>query len=189
VPGAPFAPSTAAQIATLISSIRPARRNEGGGDSNGSCDVLVTGELEGIAPRLFADLERGCWQCEYQDGRPELDDSPLPRWDLYPNDGAMVGCVQTSRGCPFDCEFCDVIANLGRKQRHKPVSQVIAELNQLRSAIAMSSLPTTTSPSIAVARRSCWRRGSARPSDAFPVDASIFRSEAAAQWRSAANAA
>jgi hypothetical protein len=97
----------------------------------GRCDVLVTGELEGIAPRLFADLERGCWQREYQGGRPELDDSPLPRWDLYPNDRAMVGCVQTSRGCPFDCEFCDVIAYLGRKQRHKPVSQVITELNQL----------------------------------------------------------
>ena len=42
----------------------------------GRCDVLVTGELEGIASRLFADLERGCWQCEYQGGRPELDDRP-----------------------------------------------------------------------------------------------------------------
>jgi radical SAM superfamily enzyme YgiQ (UPF0313 family) len=42
-----------------------------------------------------------------------------------------MGTVQTSRGCPFECEFCDVIEYLGRKQRHKPVDQVIAELDQL----------------------------------------------------------
>jgi radical SAM superfamily enzyme YgiQ (UPF0313 family) len=42
-----------------------------------------------------------------------------------------MGTIQTSRGCPFECEFCDVIEYLGRKQRHKPVAQVLAELDQL----------------------------------------------------------
>jgi radical SAM superfamily enzyme YgiQ (UPF0313 family) len=97
----------------------------------GHCDVLVQGELEGIAAELFADLEAGTWRKAYEGGRPELDTSPLPRWDLYPNAQAMVGSVQTSRGCPFDCEFCDVIAYLGRKQRHKPVANVLAELDSL----------------------------------------------------------
>ncbi len=55
----------------------------------------------------------------------------MPRWDLYPNGQALMGSVQTSRGCPFECEFCDVIQYLGRKQRHKPVGQVLAELDQL----------------------------------------------------------
>lgn len=94
-------------------------------------DVLVVGELEPIAARLFADLEAGRWQREYRGDKVDLAQSPLPRWDLYPNDRALIGCVQTSRGCPFECEFCDVIAYLGRNQRHKPVERVLAELDPL----------------------------------------------------------
>jgi len=95
------------------------------------CDVLVRGEMEEIAEKFFSDLRSGDWQNEYVGTRPELRTSPLPRWDLYPNRRAVMGTVQTSRGCPFECEFCDVIQYLGRKQRHKPVGQVLAELDQL----------------------------------------------------------
>jgi hypothetical protein len=95
------------------------------------CDILLIGEMEAIAGQFFQDLERGCWAAEYRPERPDLDGSPIPRWDLYPNDRAMVGCVQTSRGCPFECEFCDVIPYLGRRQRHKPTAPVLAELDQL----------------------------------------------------------
>ena len=95
------------------------------------CDILIRGEMEEIAPRIFSDFRSGDWQDEYVGTRPDLRTSPIPRWDLYPNDRAIMGTVQTSRGCPFECEFCDVIEYLGRKQRHKPVDQVIAELDQL----------------------------------------------------------
>lgn len=95
------------------------------------CDILVKGELEPIARELFADLERGCWRAEYLGGRGELTASPLPRWDLYPTGRALCGCVQTSRGCPFECEFCDVIQYLGRRQRIKPIPQILAELEVL----------------------------------------------------------
>lgn len=95
------------------------------------CDILVRGEMEDIAEKLFADLREGCWQPEYAGNRPDITRSPIPRWDLYPNHRAMMGCVQTSRGCPFECEFCDVIQYLGRKQRHKSVDQVLAELDVL----------------------------------------------------------
>jgi len=95
------------------------------------CDVLVQGELEGLSAELFADLERGAWREAYIGSRPDLAASPLPRWDLYPNDRTLMGCVQTSRGCPFECEFCDVIQYLGRRQRHKPIEQILAELDQL----------------------------------------------------------
>jgi hypothetical protein len=94
-------------------------------------DILVIGEMESVAARLFSDLDNMCWSPEYVGGRWGLSHSPMPRWSLYRNDRALVGCVQTSRGCPFDCEFCDVIAYLGHKQRHKPTDQVLAELDVL----------------------------------------------------------
>src|SRR5947209_8852019 len=95
------------------------------------CDILIRGEMEEIAGKIFSDLRSGNWDDEYVGTRPDLRTSPIPRWDLYPNARAIMGTVQTSRGCPFECEFCDVIEYLGRKQRHKPVDQVIAELDQL----------------------------------------------------------
>lgn len=97
----------------------------------GHCDVLLIGELEAIAEELFADLEASNWKSEYVADKPSLDTSPLPRFHLYPNDRALSGCVQTSRGCPFECEFCDVIQYLGRAQRHKSVEQILAELDVL----------------------------------------------------------
>ena len=100
--------------------------------SRDHCDVLVVGELEGIATELFTDLDRGNWKDEYRgEDRPDLALSPVPRWDLYNNDRALMGAVQTSRGCPFECEFCDVIQYVGRKQRHKSVEQVLTELDRL----------------------------------------------------------
>lgn len=95
------------------------------------CDVLVRGEIEAIHPQLFADLAAGVPEDEYVGDRPELAGSPTPRWSLYANEHALLGSVQTSRGCPFECEFCDVIQYLGRRQRHKSIAQVTAELDAL----------------------------------------------------------
>ncbi len=95
------------------------------------CDILVQGEMEEISPGLFSDLRCGKWRDEYVGTRPDLSLCNLPDWSRYPNDRALVGTVQTSRGCPFSCEFCDVIQYLGRKQRHKPISLVLDELDQL----------------------------------------------------------
>jgi radical SAM superfamily enzyme YgiQ (UPF0313 family) len=95
------------------------------------CDILVRGELEAVAAKLFADLKQGCWREEYDGGRPDLSSSPVPRWDLYPNERAVEGALQTGRGCPFECEFCDVIQYLGRRQRFKGLGQIRAELDEL----------------------------------------------------------
>jgi radical SAM superfamily enzyme YgiQ (UPF0313 family) len=94
-------------------------------------DILVRGEIEEIAGRIFADLAAGTWQADYQGTRPDLSTSPVPRWDLYPRGVALLAQVQTSRGCPFECEFCDVIQYLGRRQRWKEPDQVIRELDVL----------------------------------------------------------
>jgi radical SAM superfamily enzyme YgiQ (UPF0313 family) len=97
------------------------------------CDVIVRGEAEEIADLFFSDISSTRYRNEYIGERPDLSFSPVPRWDLYKNDRALMGALQTSRGCPFECEFCDVIQYLGRKQRHKPVANVIAELDLLHT--------------------------------------------------------
>lgn len=94
-------------------------------------DSLVVGELEAVAPAFFADMLNGALQSRYEAGRADMSLSPAPRWDLYPNDHALTGVVQTSRGCPFECHFCDVIQYLGRVQRHKSNEQVIGEVQAL----------------------------------------------------------
>jgi radical SAM superfamily enzyme YgiQ (UPF0313 family) len=100
-------------------------------DMRPHADILVRGEIEEIAARLFADIAEGRWQPEYEGTRPDLAASPVPRWDLYPGRFALAGQIQTSRGCPFEGEFCDVIQYLGRKQRWKDPEQVLRELDQL----------------------------------------------------------
>jgi hypothetical protein len=97
-------------------------------DLRGLADVLVIGEAEDIAAQLFADIQAGTQKPEYRGGKPDLRHSPKPRWDLYRFRHSMAGQVQTSRGCPFECDFCDVIQYLGRKQRWKEPDQVVSEL-------------------------------------------------------------
>jgi radical SAM superfamily enzyme YgiQ (UPF0313 family) len=95
------------------------------------CDILVRGELEDIFGEICGDLRTSRWKAEYIGGKAALSNSVVPRWEKYPNDRVLAGAVQTSRGCPFECEFCDVIQYLGRKQRHKPISLVLAECDEL----------------------------------------------------------
>lgn len=97
----------------------------------GHADCLVVGEFEPIAETVFLDMRRGALKPRYDGARADLSRSPVPRWDLYPNEYALGGVVQTSRGCPFECHFCDVIQYLGRLQRHKDDAQVIAEIQNL----------------------------------------------------------
>ena len=98
---------------------------------DGACDVLVTGEFEGVAERFYSDMLAGALAPRYDGGRPDLALSPVPAWELFDNDHALIGVAQTSRGCPFECNFCDVIQYVGRVQRHKANDQVIAEMQKL----------------------------------------------------------
>jgi radical SAM superfamily enzyme YgiQ (UPF0313 family) len=100
----------------------------------GIFDVIFLGEAEYTWPQFLREWAEGSHIAEYrQIERPDIGDSPIPRWDLVQDvDTAYVtGGVQTTRGCPFDCEFCDVIHLFGRKPRHKPISQVIDEIRSL----------------------------------------------------------
>lgn len=95
---------------------------------------FVLGEAEELMPQLVADMEAGCVKKIYQAAtRPSMALSPVPRWDLIDLKHYVTMAVQFSRGCPFDCEFCDIIVMNGRTPRTKSPAQVIAELEVLRA--------------------------------------------------------
>jgi radical SAM superfamily enzyme YgiQ (UPF0313 family) len=98
-------------------------------------DILFIGEAELTWPRFLADWESGTYRNEYrQVTKPDLAGSPLPRWDGLTGhiDRYLVGGVQTTRGCPFDCEFCDVLYLYGRGPRHKPIPHILDEVSALQ---------------------------------------------------------
>jgi radical SAM superfamily enzyme YgiQ (UPF0313 family) len=92
-------------------------------------DVLFVGEAEHTWPRFVRDHEAGAWVAEYrEEDKPSLHDSPLPRFDLLKVDRYRSMAIQFGRGCPFNCEFCDIIVMYGRRPRTKTVEQVLAEV-------------------------------------------------------------
>ena len=95
-------------------------------------DHVVIGEAEDLIAGLAADLEQGKGKPMYRASElPGLDHTPLPDLDLINLKHYSSMAIQYSRGCPFKCEFCDIIEIYGRKPRTKSPAQVVAELEQL----------------------------------------------------------
>ncbi len=98
-----------------------------------TADHVIAGEAEYIWPRFCADLERGAPQALYREtGNVDLADSPVPRFDLLKLEAYSTASLQLSRGCPFACDFCDIIVMFGRKPRYKAPAQIERELDSLR---------------------------------------------------------
>lgn len=96
---------------------------------------FVLGEAEDLIDRLVEDLKRGTPQPLYRaDAWPEVARTPIPRWDLIRLADYVTMPVQFSRGCPFQCEFCDIVIMNGRVPRTKSPDQVVRELEALRLA-------------------------------------------------------
>jgi len=96
-------------------------------------DTIVAGEAEYIWEQFCADYESGAPKALYHEtGTVDLTDSPTPRFDLLKLDRYTNVTLQYSRGCPFRCEFCDIIVMFGRKPRMKSLPQIEAELDILR---------------------------------------------------------
>ncbi len=94
---------------------------------------FVLGEADELMPRVVDDMRRGTVQHTYEaTSRPDIAQVPSPRWDLIDPGNYVTMSVQFSRGCPFDCEFCDIIVMNGRVPRTKPPARLVAELEQLR---------------------------------------------------------
>jgi len=95
-------------------------------------DHLVLGEAEEILPRFLADFMAGSAGHIYRaSGFPDVRTTPIPRWDLLEMRQYVAMAVQFSRGCPYDCEFCDITVLFGRRPRVKTPEQMIAELDAL----------------------------------------------------------
>jgi len=92
-------------------------------------DYFVLNEAELTLPRFLADLAQGHPQRVYTtDAFADLHQTPVPRWELVNLKHYGELSIQFSRGCPFDCDFCNITALLGRRPRIKTAAQIIAEL-------------------------------------------------------------
>lgn len=100
----------------------------------GLVDTVVAGEAEYIWPRFCRDFKRCAPFAFYQEtGVVNLEDSPVPRFDLLKLERYTTVSMQFSRGCPYRCEFCDIIVMFGRRPRTKSPAQIERELDRLRT--------------------------------------------------------
>ncbi len=97
-------------------------------------DTLFVGEAEETWPRFLDDWAGGRPARRYEQAdKTDMTRVPVPRFDLLKMQHYLFGSLQFSRGCPFQCEFCDIIVTFGRRPRLKTAPQVIAELEALRT--------------------------------------------------------
>lgn len=95
-------------------------------------DHIILGEAENTLPQFLSDLERGeakrFYSCEE---KPCLLETPIPDWDLVDFKHYATMCIQYSRGCPHNCDFCDIIVLNGRVPRLKNTEQLMGELEAI----------------------------------------------------------
>jgi radical SAM superfamily enzyme YgiQ (UPF0313 family) len=98
-----------------------------------SVDHLVLGEAEETLVRFLKDLKKGKAKKIYEvKSFPDIRKAVVPQWDLIDKRYYTSMCLQSSRGCPFNCEFCDVTILNGRMPRVKSPKQILNELEALR---------------------------------------------------------
>ncbi len=96
-------------------------------------DFLILDEGEITLPMFVEAVQRGDTKGIFRSNgeKPDVTDTPVPRFELLEFDAYDSMSVQFSRGCPFQCEFCDIIVLYGRKPRTKAPAQLLAELDYL----------------------------------------------------------
>jgi radical SAM superfamily enzyme YgiQ (UPF0313 family) len=95
-------------------------------------DHFILNEAELTLPPFLRDLELGCAKRIYSsDEFPDIGQTPAPLWELADLRYYATMAIQYSRGCPFDCEFCNITALLGHRPRVKSADQIIRELDGL----------------------------------------------------------
>jgi radical SAM superfamily enzyme YgiQ (UPF0313 family) len=95
-------------------------------------DHVVAGEPDEVFDGIARDLETGSAKSLYVvEEKPDVSRTPVPRYDLLKLNKYLSMTVQFSRGCPFQCEFCDIITIYGRKPRTKTTEQMLVEFDAL----------------------------------------------------------
>lgn len=101
-------------------------------DEINGADHFLLDEVEDTFPQFLEDFENGRAKQMYRSpNKPDVTKSPRPRYDLLELDAYRSMALQFSRGCPFDCEFCDITKLFGRVPRTKTNAQILAELDFL----------------------------------------------------------
>ena len=96
------------------------------------CDFLVIGEAEHTWPRFLKEFHLGCAQPRYSSNdTPSLEGVPIPRRDLIHRRHFTKGAVFASRGCPYDCSYCNLKQIYCAGFRTRPISEVIADIRSM----------------------------------------------------------
>ncbi len=98
-------------------------------------DSVVIGEAENLWGNVLEDFKKGELKRIYRhaNGYPSLENLPIPNWDHYEGKKYLpVHFVETTRGCPHNCEFCSVTTSFGGKFRSRPIDEVEKEMQQLK---------------------------------------------------------
>lgn len=98
------------------------------------CDYLLAGEGESTWPEFLRDFQNGASKAVYtSDHPPNLTHLPMPRWDLLPRQSMMKGVVFATRGCPYNCRYCNLKQIYHDCFRTRPVHEVVEEIRRLPS--------------------------------------------------------
>lgn len=93
-------------------------------------DIVVIGEAESVWGKLISDFENGCLEKKYKGLHLDLKNTVKPRRELF-NKNYAYGSIQTSRGCPMNCDFCSVSSFNGKEYRLRPVNEILDELESI----------------------------------------------------------
>jgi radical SAM superfamily enzyme YgiQ (UPF0313 family) len=118
-------------VPVVLGGIHPTMMKD---EAKAHADVVVVGEAEQVWPKVLSDFKRGDLKPFYEAIRfCDLDGMAIPRRDLLKKNAYFfVNTTQTTRGCPFDCDFCSVTSFYGRTYRVRPVDNVISEIDDWR---------------------------------------------------------
>ncbi|MBC8414385.1 B12-binding domain-containing radical SAM protein, partial [bacterium] len=120
-------------VKTVLGGIHPSMCTE---EAMEHCDAVVVGEAEELWAGLLKDAAAGSLQKVYRAERKiDMHTTPPPRWSVLPRDKYLADIVQTTKGCPFHCEFCSVYAYDGQGIRNKSVDQVLQEVRGVTSSV------------------------------------------------------
>ncbi len=98
----------------------------------GLADAIFIGEAEQTWPQFLNEWSEGLHQYRYEQlDKTDMSTVPTPRFDMMKSSAYAFGSLQFTRGCPFQCEFCDIIVTFGRRPRIKTIDQIVNELDAI----------------------------------------------------------